>query len=243
MKAGLADFYSHTPCGVQPSILDALGRCTAFLLTHPLRGATLSSVVTINIDGISTHTPLAGCNIRGLNTYLMRIDFYSHTPCGVQLAKNIRKCFVIIFLLTHPLRGATNAENIQSILITFLLTHPLRGATKNGIGACAFFPFLLTHPLRGATKIYPGISNGYQFLLTHPLRGATDMKQKIEHYSYISTHTPLAGCNNNVDGRMYCSNYFYSHTPCGVQQQGTNNNRRKKEFLLTHPLRGATVLS
>ncbi len=102
------------------------------------------------------------------------------------------------------------------------------------------------------------------FLLTHPLRGATDYRHRLIICSYISTHTPLAGCNRLAIRLAIFNKDFYSHTPCGVQQlhcqmtkntdfisthtplAGCNSSSNRNEgrsgrFLLTHPLRGATI--
>ena len=100
-------FYSHTPCGVQP----------------------LSCAKACHICCISTHTPLAGCNVVCVWGYCKFKNFYSHTPCGVQLNVLVVNFFIESFLLTHPLRGATNYTGCLRFSTAFLLTHPLRGAT------------------------------------------------------------------------------------------------------------------
>ncbi len=107
-ERGLIDenFYSHTPHGVQQNAEICLLCTKGFLLTHPSRGATKSIIQYKYFFVISTHTPLTGCNnilywkgwwryisthtpLTGCNTEdcLMvneNIDFYSHTPHGVQ---------------------------------------------------------------------------------------------------------------------------------------------------------------
>ena len=79
------NFYSHTPCGVQLRLFHFETRLLQFLLTHPLRGATIVVFIIISV-----------CK-----------NFYSHTPCGVQQTQKIVNSFKMPFLLTHPLRGAT----------------------------------------------------------------------------------------------------------------------------------------
>ncbi len=103
-----------------------------FLLTHPLRGATTflknwgkryristhTPLAGCNLwrgilhhhACISTHTPLAGCNEKLIITQTDGTDFYSHTPCGVQQPKLRNSLPFRRFLLTHPLRGATQAQ-------------------------------------------------------------------------------------------------------------------------------------
>ena len=123
------DFYSHTPCGVQQLRYCCRQWSIRFLLTHPLRGATKTAgksmsealisthtplagcnvifVFFVVYFVISTHTPLAGCNITAIDLQHYQNDFYSHTPCGVQLKPDMPIIPPSTFLLTHPLRGAT----------------------------------------------------------------------------------------------------------------------------------------
>ena len=80
----------------------------------------------------------------------------------------------------------------------------------------------------------------FQFLLTHPLRGATHTCNPFPTVSAISTHTPLAGCNCFLCTPGILDFDFYSHTPCGVQHPSPSPSGIIRQFLLTHPLRGAT---
>ncbi len=84
--------------------------------------------------------------------------------------------------------------------------------------------------------------------------------------NWISTHTPLTGCNILDIRDEKTAKHFYSHTPHGVQHNsmqdgniqrnisthtpltGCNGNKYSvsivnMSFLLTHPSRGATNLS
>ncbi len=79
-----ADFYSHTPHGVQHTRTVALYAETVFLLTHPSRGATINRKFFTYQLYISTHTPLTGCNRYFVIGVKQEIHFYSHTPHGVQ---------------------------------------------------------------------------------------------------------------------------------------------------------------
>ncbi len=122
------------------------------------------------------------------------------------------------FLLTHPLRGVTSLQSMDSSKRTFLLTHPLWGAT--------FFMH--------SDKINLNIS-------THtPLAGCNTICFTFPTVGSISTHTPLVGCNHIV--RIMHPNLFnfYSHTPCGVQLFPSKSLYSSNKFLLTHPLWGAT---
>ena len=77
-----------------------------FLLTRPLRGATVCLFVIERKMAISTHTPLAGRDVA----------LESQQETGQ-------------FLLTRPLRGATRQRRLRQHREVFLLTRPLRGAT------------------------------------------------------------------------------------------------------------------
>ena len=57
----------------------------------------------------------------------------------------------------------------------------------------------------------------------------------------ISTHTPLAGRDKLDDIALIAANNFYSHAPCGARRSQQIASRKVLEFLLTRPLRGATV--
>ena len=96
--------------------------------------------------------------------------------------------------------------------------------------------------MRGATilKIIRSTSNDI-FLLTRPLRGATTDKRSKCVYCYISTHTPLAG--RDKDGFRSCPFLwnFYSHAPCGARLIPNPAIFGLLTFLLTRPLRGATL--
>ena len=51
-----------------------------FLPTHPLRGATEEDVAPEEIDFISTHAPLAGCDARLAGVMVASISISTHAP-------------------------------------------------------------------------------------------------------------------------------------------------------------------
>ena len=150
-------FYSHTPCGVQQ--MPHTGHINAYIhfYSHTPCGVQQLCQLSVKlIKSISTHTPLAGCNYGGVVTRCGRVHyFYSHTPCGVQRCMCPYRPRPPLFLLTHPLRGATPYIVGMDAEQKFLLTHPLRGATAAVCRECDRLRFLLTHPLRGATRTTP----------------------------------------------------------------------------------------
>ncbi len=191
-----------------------------FLLTHPLRGATPSLLSDcVSLSFLLTH-PLRGATQKQHLLFMQYINFYSHTPCGVQLnfwKPDSRK---FQFLLTHPLRGATYELYQYCRRVLNFYSHTPCGVQLHVL-------LILTHLLT--------------FLLTHPLRGATQRHRQKRKSLSISTHTPLAGCNGISWILKKIMQYFYSHTPCGVQRMKWLSGMRECIFLLTHPLRGATA--
>ena len=145
-------FYSHTPHGVQQIAYAPCMGHTKFLLTHPSRGATVSggkslfsSVISThtpltgcnpclycpyNRNHISTHTPLTGCNETDTRERVEALNFYSHTPHGVQHIPLLLYLPLPSFLLTHPSRGATE-KMIAHFIERPISTHtPLTGCNR-----------------------------------------------------------------------------------------------------------------
>ena len=148
------DFYSRTSCEVRLSS-NSLPTVTTFLLTHLLRGATFSKgssqpdrlqfLLTHLLRGatscphagngatnISTHAPLARCDVCNICQVTIQ-SISTHAPLA-RCDNNCVRCFILYirFLLTHLLRGATCNKFIKkAALILFLLTHLLRGATRH----------------------------------------------------------------------------------------------------------------
>ena len=54
-----------------------------FLLTHLLRGVTMAIIDMADNANISTHTPLARCDLGAGRGQHGKRDFYSHTSCEV----------------------------------------------------------------------------------------------------------------------------------------------------------------
>ena len=102
----LVHFNPRTPCGVRPVHRSQQRCCRRFQSTHPLRGATFSSPLSMYcatfqsthpLRGatrchalprarlrISIHAPLAGCDTRMPSRSVSNVDFNPRTPCGVR---------------------------------------------------------------------------------------------------------------------------------------------------------------
>ena len=128
----LVDFYSHTPCGVQRWKKIIVYPVLAFLLTHPSRGATAVFAPPVLLCGISTHTPLTGCNNEVQSVMLRHKDFYSHTPCGVQL-KPLEVLMIQMYFYSHTPCGVQRAVDSYIFRNVLISTHtPLAGCNLEG---------------------------------------------------------------------------------------------------------------
>ena len=76
------------------------------------------------------------------------------------------------------------------------------------------------------------------FQLTHPSRGATQRKIRYLNPKYISTHTPLAGCDFGVKDITSAEMHFNSHTPRGVRQKSASCWQLVDEDFNSHTPRG-----
>ena len=192
----LINFYSHAPCGArllnqQLNLLIAL----AFLLTRPLRGATIARPPPDTSRHISTHTPLAGRD--KLNQLVPGLNLIStHTPLAGRDADDFWKLIGFSNFYSHAPCGARPTK-LFLILFNQISTHT---------------------PLAGRDLNILRLVNSVEFLLTRPLRGATNTSLFDLPIVSISTHTPLAGrdCSENPNS-INIGQYFYSHAPCGAR--------------------------
>ena len=147
------------------------------------------------IVGISTHTPLARCDlIRSFKIYIRFIS--THTPLA-RCDYRSRRFHPGLhqFLLTHLLRGVTIARSPDSYSQSFLLTHLLRGVTIYFPSLCLCRKFLLTHLLRGVTIFAFAIVDPVAISTHTPLARCDGPGSGLIHLMEISTHTPLARCD------------------------------------------------
>ncbi len=168
-------------------------------------------------------------------------NFYSHTPCGVQRAANAVFTFASQFLLTHPLRGATELQEKYNTDIQNFYSHTPCGVQPD-FGFDISEDKISTHtPLAGCNLTSGQIGALHWHFYSHTPCGVQHiMASNCLPVQAISTHTPLAGCNARTRAPAIAIANFYSHTPCGVQPMRSTYIRFHCKFLLTHPLRGAT---
>ncbi len=134
---------------------------------RPLRGATASLPSFWSPLRISTHTPLAGRDLRPRRCAFLQRDFNSHAPCGAR-PEWAGVCFKTgSFQLTRPLRGATYGKR------------------------CVFTGALIsTHtPLAGRDLSLPSISCRNKEASALPVASCasrTAMRSRIAAYSSVS---------------------------------------------------------
>ena len=107
----------------------------------------------------------------------MRIDFYSHAPCGARLIAPNSHLLFIVFLLTRPMRGATIVMDLLSIQKEHFYSHAPCGARRAFKKPKDKFSDFYSHAPCGARQnsFYHSIKNA-KFLLTRPMRGATSVR-------------------------------------------------------------------
>ena len=125
------DFNPRTPCGVRPPSSRSAKRPRRFQSTHPLRGATVTSMgARSSTVSISIHAPLAGCDRLIQQPERRPHNFNPRTPCGVRHGATRQKIEQgAHFNPRTPcgVRPATTTPYRRPM--TFQSTHPLRGAT------------------------------------------------------------------------------------------------------------------
>ena len=92
------------------------------------------------------------------------------------------------------------------------------------------------------TGNFSEISSPLTFLLTRPLRDVTYLVCKLLFFTFISTHTPLAGRDMLNEGSTALP-YISTHTPLAGRDFNVSVDTKKWiKFLLTRPLRDVTAV-
>ena len=237
-------FNPRTPCGVRPKATLCLQCSRLFQSTHPVRGATASSVTAVLVTG----------------------NFNPRTPCGVRRPRRSRLAADAAFQSTHPVRGATCVTCVsRGGRQNFNPRTPCGVRLGSGGGGVRSTPFQSTHPVRGATRVVRDrIKIGIVFQSTHPVRGATRSQfQQATKQRHISIHAPRAGCDTKGSVLSDQATDFNPRTPCGVRPRSAKRSPETRwyfnprtpcgvrlvmhgykpigfQFQSTHPVRGAT---
>ena len=104
----MANFYSHAPCGARPSGLTPVIAGVDFY-SHAPCGARQQRVFLLDhLCHFYSHAPCGARHAVVIQGDTL-MDFYSHAPCGARLRKKKGERHGNGFLLTRPMRGATNS--------------------------------------------------------------------------------------------------------------------------------------
>ena len=189
-----------------------------FLLTRPMRGATITRTGIVKNISISTRTPHAGRDRR-----------FKHTTRSP-----------IAFLLTRPMRGATGSSRRGCRGVEFLLTRPMRGATIKRMSGITCINISTHTPHAGRDTVSPDARQQVPISTHTPHAGRDCFKALLMWQIAISTHTPHAGRDNHSFQIIAYARNFYSHAPCGARPGEVVASANRRTFLLTRPMRGAT---
>ena len=216
---------THTPLAGRDKPLFFVKNGFWHISTHtPLAGRDQPVQLRLHIVRISTHTPLAGRDTANLQALGLEQDFYSHAPRG--------------FLLTRPSRGATGLMAQKDVTYHFY-SHAPRGARLRSAACRGIIEDFYSHAPRGARQILAFSSLlSISFLLTRPSRGATRDDGYAGYIHYISTHTPLAGRDENAASKVSGTIDFYSHAPRGARPKSWQQLPASQNFY-SHAPRGA----
>ena len=170
---------------------------------------------------ISTHTPLAGCDILSLRfEFYVLSNFNSHTPYRVWLRKPGLAKALEQFQFPHSLRSVTfpklqyhvdNHFHFNShtpyevwlrtisavdVFLRFQPTHPLRGVTHHNHQILdSFRDFNSNTPYEVWHINFNPSPNSRVFQFTHPLQGVTMNSRLVIHAIRISIHALLMECD------------------------------------------------
>ena len=121
------NFNPRTPCGVRRERNTLYLHFEIFQSTHPLRGATGKSQEHEELELISIHAPLAGCDMNSGCSKAPQKHFNPRTPCGVRRYIYCTEGRPDLFQSTHPLRGATRCRRIPTRRCSISIHAPLAG--------------------------------------------------------------------------------------------------------------------
>ena len=220
-----------------------VARHALFQPTRPLRGATCTHIKLGHNGCISTHAPLAGRDVL-LILLIIPVLFYFNprAPCGArqhqQSGRQLRQ-----LISTHaPLAGRDDTTGRAFTVRRYFNPRAPCGARQDRflfVPVCSNFnprapcgarpvwirveiaihDFNPRAPCGARQIVIHSVVSSFLFQPTRPLRGATHLPLRLNAYSNISTHAPLAG------------------------RDSTTSRCRKSALIFqpTRPLRGATA--
>ena len=121
------NFNPRTPCGVRRGWKSAKARDGDFNPRTPCGVRLSAERKQSNLQEISIHAPLAGCDAFVAAQCGRCGDFNPRTPCGVRRRRRGAVRALRRFQSTHPLRGATNGGCGNGNLNYISIHAPLAG--------------------------------------------------------------------------------------------------------------------
>ena len=189
----MIDFYSHAPCGARHNTWFEWLSQAEFLLTRPMRGATIKGTIIPNDYKISTHTPHAGRD-RSSRQTIPRGKISTHTPHAGRDRKSKMQRKSCLISTHTPHAGRDRAKNSAGLSAAkFLLTRPMRGATNMMVNDYSRTAISTHTPHAGRDLHLRKNSRKSRYFYSHAPCGARLPCTPIITRRVISTHTPHAG--------------------------------------------------
>ena len=163
----------------------------------------------------------------------------THTPLTGRDGVNFNTSLSLAISTHTPLAGRDFAHSAQVKALVNFYSHAPRGARPLLLKFCDHrIIFLLTRPSRGATiSIYSLLPNVH--ISTHtPLAGRDDNCIMLINFLLISTHTPLAGRDPLRFSAPLTYLHFYSHAPRGARPDRKSRRKRHRRISTHTPLAG-----
>ena len=175
-----------------------------FQFTHPVRGATDSSISALARSLVSIHAPRAGCDLGEVSDAILKPCFNSRTPCGVRPSFCLSTAPGRGVSIHAPRAGCDPKKALPPLYLqTFQFTHPVRGATWCHLAiTCQVIGFNSRTPC--------GVRR-------HP-QGAKLLHQRF------NSRTPC-GVRHTPEATNKTNNRFNSRTPCGVRRLRLSSRR------------------
>ena len=148
------------------------------------------------------------------------MDFYPRTPCGVRPGTIVNLKVFVLFLPTHPLRGATDRNPRAGRAVQHFYPRTPCGVRRQ---KCS-------RPHHRSPYFYPRTPCG--------VRRRRHGEPVL--YAVISTHAPLAGCDRRPQSSQISRLEFLPTHPLRGATTCQHATTSRERFLPTHPLRGAT---
>ena len=187
----------------------------------PLAGRDMHWWTFIGYYMISIHAPLAGCDRCPWVTAYRLHYFNPRTPCGVRQVKLKISTYASKFQSTHPLRGATRANQTKIPALTISIHAPLAGCDASVLRRRAKGLNFNPRTPCGVRPVYIFAEHYVNKISIHAPLAGCDLIEDIHFPSllFISIHAPLAGCDGLRPDLRAAKLHFNPRTPCGVRLQ------------------------